>query len=141
MSGLIEVSDREFDRLNREKVLDPAVELYKNLERNYFKLSAKRPDPELSLEVIKLLVPLYHLDLVQIAARIEDFFTTHEAVLHSIYKDAEEWKVSGFLYQPEVLMILERLEADQLAIRKAWNTRFPETELERIANTFGMSFD
>ncbi len=38
-------------------------------------------------------------------------------------------------------MIYERLETDQLATRKAWNERFPETELERVANTFGISFD
>ena len=51
MSGLIEVADREFDRLNRETALEPGVELYKELERHYYKLTAKRPDPELSLEV------------------------------------------------------------------------------------------
>ena len=58
-----------------------------------------------------------------------------------MYEEAEEWTVSPFLYQPEVLMIYERLEADQLAARKAWVLRFPESELERIANVLGISFD
>jgi ppGpp synthetase/RelA/SpoT-type nucleotidyltranferase len=141
MSGLIEVADREFDRLNRETALDPAMQLYKELERHYYKLTAKRPDAELSLEVINLLAPLYGAGVQQIAQRIGDFFARHEAVLHSVYAEAEEWNASAFLYQPEVLMIFERLEADQFSIRKVWNTRFPERELERVANAFGMSFD
>jgi len=141
MSGLIEVADREFDRLNRETALEPGVELYKELERHYFRLSAKRPDPELSLEVIRLLMPLYRANVQQIVQQIRDFFASHEDVLHSVYENAEEWKASAFLYQPEVLMIFERLEADQFSIRRVWNTRFPERELEHIANVFGISFD
>ena len=58
MSGLIEVADREFDRLNRETALESGVELYVKLEAHYYKLTARRPDPELSLEVIRLLMPL-----------------------------------------------------------------------------------
>jgi ppGpp synthetase/RelA/SpoT-type nucleotidyltranferase len=141
MSGLIEVADREFDRLNRETALEPGVELYKELERHYYRLTAKRPDPELSLEVIRLLMPLYGANVQQIVRRIQDFFARNEGVLHSVYKEAEEWKASAFLYQPEVLMIFERLQADQFSIRRVWNTRFPERELERIANAFGISLD
>ena len=141
MSGLIEVADREFDRLNRETALESGVELYKELERHYYRLTARRPDPELSLEVITLLMPLYGANVQQVAERIRDFFASHEEILHSVYEDAEEWRASAFLYQPEVLMIFERLEADQLATRKVWNARFPERELESIANAFGISFD
>ena len=141
MSGLIEVADREFDRLNLETALEPGVELYKELERHYYRLTAKRPDPELSLEVIRLLMPLYRGSVPQIVQRIQEFFASNEDVLHSVYKDAEEWKASAFLYQPEVLMIFERVQADQFSIRRVWNTRFPERELERIANAFGISLD
>ncbi len=142
MAGLIEVADREFDRLSQEAPLNYEAELYKALERHYYKLTAKRPDPELSLEVIKLLAPLYGaLGVQEIAQRMDDFFASHEDVLHSVYTEAGEWKASAFLYQPEILMIYERLEADQLGTRKVWTGRFPETELERIANAFGISFD
>lgn len=142
MAALIEVADREFDRLNKEAPLGAAAEVYMALERHYFKLSARRPDPELSLEVIDLLVPLYgQVTAHEIADRLSQFFTNHENTLHSIYAGAMEITASAFLYQPEALMIYERLEADQLATRKVWNTRFPETELERIANSFGISFD
>ncbi|HVS80949.1 MAG TPA: hypothetical protein VHE60_04385 [Pyrinomonadaceae bacterium] len=141
MSGLIEVADQEFDRLNREIPVDSALALYKDLERHYYKLTAKRPDAELSLEVIKLLLPLYSGDVPQITQQIDQFVARHEDVLNSIYDSAEDWNASAFLYQPEALMIFERLQNNQLALRRAWNSQFPESELERIANAFGISFD
>jgi ppGpp synthetase/RelA/SpoT-type nucleotidyltranferase len=140
MAGLIEVADREFDRLNKERPLNPNVLLYKALERHYFRLTAKRPDPALSFEVIDLLSPLYGLPTNEITERIGTFFASHEGILRSVYAEADESAVSAMLYQPEIIMLYERLEADQLATRAAWNSRFPEGELERIANTFGMSF-
>lgn len=142
MAGLIEVADREFDRVNKEMPGNTSIDLYKTLERHYFRISARRPDPEISLEVIDLLAPLYGgLSIHEIKTRLSSFFAQHEDVLHSVYAGAEEATASAFLYQPEVLMIYERLETDQLAMRKVWNTRFPEKELELIANSFGISFD
>jgi len=141
MAGLIEVADRELDRLNQEMPPGSEARLYNALESHYYKLTAKRPDPALSLEVIKLLSPLYGLEVTQIAQRLDTFFDSHRDVLQHVYQEAEEWTASPFLYQPEVVMIYERLEADQLATRKAWAHRFPEPELERIANAFGISFD
>jgi ppGpp synthetase/RelA/SpoT-type nucleotidyltranferase len=142
MSGLIEVADREFDRMDGELRLTEEARLYKGLERNYYKLTARRPDPQVSLEVIGLLAPLYgNAETSAIGRMIDEFFASHESTLQSVFAQAHESEVSAFFYQPEVLMIYERLEADQIAVRTLWNTRFPETELESIANAFGISFD
>ncbi len=141
MAGVIEVADREFERLNQELTLTPEVQLYKLLERHYYKFATKRPDVELSLEVIALLAPLYGSDVPTIKSILEKFVNDREALLHAVYAEATEAGVTAFLYQPEVLMIYERLETDQLATRRVWNKRFPETELEHVANTFGISFD
>ncbi len=142
MAGLIEVADQEFDRLNQEILLNPEAQLYKSLERLYYKLTVKRPDPALSLEVIRLLLPLYGPEEIpQVAERLDRFFEVHKDVLQHVYHEAQEWSASPFLFQPEVVMIFERLETNQLATRKAWTRRFPESELERIANALGISFD
>jgi len=141
MAGQIEVADREFDRLNKERPLNPNILLYKALERHYYKLTTKRPDPALSLEIIDLLSPLYRIQANEIADLLDAFFASHETTLQSVYSGAEETPTSALLYQPEILMLYERLENDQLATRAAWIARFPERELERVANTFGMSFD
>jgi len=141
MSGLIEIADQEFNRLNQEIEVDSAIALYKALERHYFRLTARRPDTELSLEVIKLLLPLYDNDVKQITKQIDQFVASHESTITSVYDAAEDWAASAFLYQPEVLMILERLDASPIALRTEWNKQFPEGELERVANAFGISFD
>jgi len=141
MAGLIEVADGEFDRINEVLELSPQARIYKALELHYYKLASRRPDPELSLKVIGLLIPLYGVDVPDISRRIDSFFLAHELTLRHVYAQAEEWKASAFFYQPEALMIYELLEADQVQVRKVWNSEFPEAELESIANAFGISFD
>jgi ppGpp synthetase/RelA/SpoT-type nucleotidyltranferase len=143
LAGVVEVADDEFTRIERDMPQVSAdIELLKALERHYHKLTAHRADHELSLELIRLLKPLYAVDPKEIAARIDGFYTEHEDMLRDVYDAAAELpERSAFLYQPEALMIYDLLNADQLAVRKAWNEHFPEKELERLANAFGISFD
>jgi ppGpp synthetase/RelA/SpoT-type nucleotidyltranferase len=142
MAGLVEVADNEFNRLNQEQPLDTAIQIYKALEPFYYRLTSRRPDPELSLAVIKLLLPLYGKnDVRQIQTLIQEFFSQNQEALAHVYNDPDDWKASAFLYQPEALMILERLGDDELEVRRVWNEQFPEKELERVANAFGISFD
>jgi ppGpp synthetase/RelA/SpoT-type nucleotidyltranferase len=142
MAGLIEVADMEFERLNAEYPNVPEIQLLKALERHFFKLTARRADTELSIEVITLLLPLYGRDLPAVIAHLEQFFATRESQLASIYSEyAQSETASAFLFQPEALMIYDRLIDDQIATRTTWNLRFPESELELLANTFGVSFD
>jgi len=95
----------------------------------------------LSLTIINMLMPLYGNDVTEVAQRIAAFFKAHEEELVHVYEEADDWRVSAFLYQPEALMLLDRLETDDLEMRRLWNEHFPEKELERVANAFGMSFD
>lgn len=140
-AGLLEVADHEFDRLNIELALDPAVEIYKRLETYYYRLTSRRPDPELSLTVINMLMPLYDNNVKHIEQRVADFFRDHQEELVTVYEGTDDWKASALLFQPEALMLLERLEVDDLKVRRVWNEQFPEKELERFANAFGISFD
>lgn len=141
MSGLIEVADQEFNRLNEDITVDSATALYKDLERHYYRLTTKQPNTELSLEVINLLLPLYSGDIPEITQRIDRFVEAHESELSHVYETATDWDASAFLYQPEAIMLFERLEDNAFRLRQEWNRHFPERELERIANAFGISFD
>ncbi len=142
MAGLIEVADQEFDRLNALQPMNPAAQMYKELEPYYYRLTSRQPDAALSLTVIEMLIPLYGAaGVTQIAQRIGEFFDAHQEELSHVYSETDEEQASAFLYQPEALMILERLEADELETRRVWNERFPEKELERVAVPFGISFD
>lgn len=142
LAGLVEVADNEFDRLNAEMPEIPEFELLKSLERHYFKLTTRRGDPELSLDVIRLLMPLYGKDTKQIELHINNFYNECEDVMHEVYDQAEgSSNRSAYLYQPEAIMIYDRLRSDSLGIREVWNEKYPENELERFANAFGISFD
>jgi ppGpp synthetase/RelA/SpoT-type nucleotidyltranferase len=144
MAGQIEVADREFDRLNKELPSEANVIMLKALERHYYVLSSRRPDVELSLQVLNLLIPLYHENVKDIAERMEKFIAKNQPFLEELYSqfnDVDVESKSAFVSQPELLMIYERLLNDYTAMRKAWNQVYPEKELERIANNFGLSFD
>lgn len=142
LAGVVELADEEFNRIEHEMPTVPEFRVLKSLERNYYKLTVRRGDTELSLDVIRLLLPLYRTDPVQVAAHLDQVFSENEEVLHDVYAKAEEISnLSAFLFQPEALMIYDLLKTEPLSVRESWATSFPEKELERIANAFGISFD
>jgi hypothetical protein len=112
----------------------------KTLEKYSYKLTARRSDSEESLEVIRVLLPLYKQKTPdQIAALLDDFYLSHEETAQSVYDGAEELpERSAYQYQPEAPMMYDLLESDPAPIRKQWSASFPERDLERIANSFGI---
>ena len=90
MAGQVEVADREFDRISEEIGQDSAYRLLKALERNYFKLTTHRPNPELSLSVISLLVPTFKSQSTpEIINQIEETFAKNAATLEKVYQDPD----------------------------------------------------
>ena len=49
MAGQVEVADREFERMNSEDPLVPAVQIFKSLEPSYYMLTAEKPNIEVSM--------------------------------------------------------------------------------------------
>jgi ppGpp synthetase/RelA/SpoT-type nucleotidyltranferase len=146
MAGLLEVADMEFARLSKEVAELPnmaEIGLLKRLESSYFQFTSERGNPDLSIEVIKLLLPLYGMDAAAVAPRLEDFVKQRRDTISVVFDQqlAVPERRSIFFSQPEVLMLYERLEHDALAVRERWITQFPDSELERIALAFGISFD
>jgi ppGpp synthetase/RelA/SpoT-type nucleotidyltranferase len=142
MAGQIEVADREFERLNKEHPQGLDLQVLKALECYYYKFTSHRPDVELSLQVLNLLIPLYHTDAHEITEQMDKFLEANSAFLEELYSQQVDVEtMSALTWQPEALMIYERLVNDETAMRKAWNNVYPEQELERIANQFGISFD
>jgi ppGpp synthetase/RelA/SpoT-type nucleotidyltranferase len=140
LAGLIEIADDEFDRIDALMPENPEITLLKSLEHHYYSLSTRPSDPELSLDVIRLLMPLYRMDATGIKQHLDAFYAAHESTLRDVYEGATSDR-SAFLFQPEALMIYDRLATDTIETRKAWNATYSEKELERIANVFGISFD
>jgi ppGpp synthetase/RelA/SpoT-type nucleotidyltranferase len=146
LAGLIEVADNEFERIERDVADMPALRnvlILRALERQYYKLAADAGSPALSLLIIEHLAPLYGEDPGDWSRRFEDLFTRKEAVLREVFQAQAQrpHERSVFFFQPELLMVYDRLLQDQYRLRETWNHALPEAELDRIANVFGFSFD
>src|ERR1035437_6246542 len=90
------------------------VLILRALERQYYKLTAVPGNPALSLQVIAPLAPLYGEHPGDWARRFEELFTEKETVLRSVF-DNQAGRLeqrSAFFFQPEVLMIYDRLLND-----------------------------
>jgi ppGpp synthetase/RelA/SpoT-type nucleotidyltranferase len=146
MAGQIEVADREFDRLNMELSSRATVLILQVLERHYYNVASQQPNLELSVEVLNTLMPLITTDVSTFANRLNDFLTTKQPVIEQVYAQAREQgleddRTPAFLFQPEMLLIYNLLDCRRDETREIWNQKYPERELERIANSFGISFD
>lgn len=146
MAGQIEIADREFDRLNMELSARATVRLLQVLEQHYYTVASQHPNLELSIEVLDALMPLVTEDVSAFANRLNDFLSAKRSVIANVYATAleaglEDENVTAFLFQPEVLLVYSLLNSAPDDIREVWSQNFPERELERIANTFGMSLD
>jgi ppGpp synthetase/RelA/SpoT-type nucleotidyltranferase len=58
MAGQIEVADREFERLGNE-AMSSTLQLLMTLEHHYYRLSSRRPDVELSIQLLEQFATLY----------------------------------------------------------------------------------
>lgn len=90
------------------------------------------------------LVPLE--DVAAFTSRLNDFLSAKHSVIEGVYAKAHELGMENdatpaFLFQPEVLLIYSLLSSARDKTRQVWNQSYPERELERIANSFGISFD
>src|SRR5882724_1501352 len=113
MAGLLEVADNEFARLDKEVAELPnmaEIGLLRRLEANYFQFAGERGNPDLSHEVIRLLLPLYAADAAAIAAQIDSFVAARRDTINGIFTEQRglPQSRSAFMFQPEVLMVYER---------------------------------
>src|SRR6266481_1255012 len=147
MAGQLEIADREFDRLNMELSARTTVRLLQVLEQHYYSMASQRPNLELSVEVLGALMPLVpQEDIGAFATKLGEFLAAKHSVIEKVYEKArelgmEDAETPAFLFQPEVLLIYNLLTSARDKTRKVWNENYPDRELERIANAFGVSLD
>jgi ppGpp synthetase/RelA/SpoT-type nucleotidyltranferase len=143
MAAQIEVADREFERLGRELGQTLEGRALALLERYYFRLTSRPPKSELTLVVLQQLLPELKLDEAYFAkdGELDLFLAGKFEKLAVAYDRAQSLSDTGLMHQPEALLLYERMEADSLALQRAWNAHFPPKELERLAPFFGQSFE
>lgn len=145
LAGLIEVADNEFSRIDDEMSKMPDMAefmILKALERQYYKLSARPGNTDLSLEVIRHLWPLYEQTPEQVSMRFGPLLNEKQAVLQDVFDQMTKTPKgrSAFFFQPEILLIYDQLQSQPYKLREHWSERFPPEELEMVATAFGHSF-
>ena len=116
--------------------------LLRYLDEQFYRLTAREYDRDLSFEVIAALLPLYgDLTVDQIAAMVAKFYENHEDKLQALFMEYEaaDPETRAFIMQPESVMVFERIVADRYVLEDAWVKRFDTSYLQTFFLAWGES--
>jgi hypothetical protein len=95
-------------------------------------------DERLSVALVSSLWPLYRISDAQVLTRLDRFRRANTNRLHFvIVHHAEDPRVAPLLHQPELPLILDRLEADPTGLQDFWPTNVPRIWLKALAEAWG----
>jgi len=140
--ALIELFDEQVSSARRV-IMDTSGftegQLLEELERRFYTLTARESDRALSLEIIGTLESLYSTqDLQCFGEVIETFVNSRREKLKFIFEQyQEDERCSPLLFQPESILIFERLEHDPFTLREAWAQTYPLDLLEGLTAIWG----
>lgn len=144
VNALVEVIDKEFVDARTMIRSIPGYEQHKmldELEARYYPLASHDFDRELSLEIIQGLKGLFQPGEINgIGAIIDQFVDKRRERLRQLYEIyRDDPRGPELLFQPEALLILERLEKDQFGLLRAWQQKWPMELLDHLATAWGYS--
>lgn len=148
LSALFEIADRQFQRI--DSVIRNLPDQYPSrilsiLDKFFYSQIGAWYDSEISYTFLDGIEKLYDFknsmsveynqNIIQV---LEEFLENKSADIASMAKQKQD---IIFFSQPEIVVILERLENRKLALSEYWESRFPIQELEKIATAWGTSLD
>ncbi len=140
LSALMEVEDSQFqkiyDLIDKLPVSNP-TRILRRLSGFFYTNIAAWYDTEMSHYFLKDVHLLYdkHEDIIQI---LTDYIQANSADISS---KAKQWNKILFFSQPEIVVILERLDHKPFKLEQYWQSKYPIEELRAIANAWGKSLD
>ena len=146
LNALLEIADKNFAAISQDIANLPgayAMGLLQTLERHFYRLAGEDYDRELTQQVFEQLKSLYDgAELAELPQLIDRFVDANGSKLQSIfdqYRDIEDRPI--FLFQPEAILILERVKHDPHVLEETWVSRYPREELERLCIAWGEPLD
>lgn len=140
--ALTEIFDTEIAQARRVIFAMPDFEeaqILDCLERSFYRFTARQFDRHLSLIIIRHLKEL--LDTVEINgfdSMFEDFIRDNEQKLSLIFEEyADDERCNPLLFQPEALLIFERLEKDDFRLAETWQRLLAPNLLDTLAAIWG----
>lgn len=145
LNALLEISDHEFENTRTALASLPgawAVSVLSGLEGIYYELTGRDFDRELSLEVLECLRPLCPPEPAAAVDEVREWVDAHRASVEAVISaySANPDRIL-FLFQPEGVLLLTRLDRNRFTLRERWGARFPEEELRRLATALALPFD
>lgn len=141
--ALAELFDAEVRRLRQTVRDDPhyrELMIIEKLDDHIIRFTEQRPDRALSALSVPALAGLYGIDPERVVSeRIEPFLAEHEDKLNAIYRRyRDDTRANPLLFQPEALLVFERLENDIDRVRAAWPIDvLPVDLLDNLALVWG----
>lgn len=140
LSALMEIADNKFQTIlsmiNKLPTSNP-VRILKALDAFFYTHIAAWYDVEMSHYFLSDIADLY--DPEEDIVRILQAFVEENG--DDIALEAAERRDILFFSQPEIVVILERLENRRFMLINYWNSKYPLDQLEAIANAWGTSLD
>ena len=139
LSAIFELADNQFQlvqTLISELPDTNPIQVLNYLEKFFYSKIGDTYDRELSGYFLKDITSLYAED--NPILKIRAFINDNESEILSIINTNKE---NIFFTQPEIVLILERLQNSKYALSEYWNTLYPPDELEAIANAWGTSIE
>ncbi|MCC6444118.1 MAG: RelA/SpoT domain-containing protein [Armatimonadetes bacterium] len=141
---LMELFDKEVSECYNDMMMADGYEeayMLSRLEKNFYKLTARDYDKDLSLWIVSQLKLLYAPSDQKTYDRIIDTFVAQkEAILTRIFTNYyTDSRCNPLLFQPESLLIFERLECDRFRLTEEWSKILPIELLVSFADIWGVS--
>jgi ppGpp synthetase/RelA/SpoT-type nucleotidyltranferase len=142
LMALLELFDKEV-AAGREAIMSqPGYEearMLDALEHHFYALTARPSDRELSLHIIRSMLPLIEPEeLAHYERTLDQFVNDNRDKLAQIYEQYLDDTRNPLMSQPESLMIFERLVRDRYTLVDAWlASGLPESLLESLSEIWG----
>lgn len=143
LAALAEIFDDQVERFLVELHALPDFAVLESmlpaLEALLLRFTNRTPDRGISALIIPPLAETYGMAAESIVPEvIEPYLDAHAEDLRDLYAQYEsDLRANPLLYQPEGLLLLERLEADPYQLRGIWPGALDVTLLERLATIRG----
>ena len=142
LMALVEVFDSELQRVIDVANSDPGryvSAMIGELERRFYTLTAGREyNAELSRVVVAVVKEAYVADeFPNFNDIISEFVRINVTKLEHIYQQyRRDHRCATLLYQPEALMIFERMDANPLILREVWDYKLDAELLTALADVW-----
>ncbi len=147
LAVLAEVFDSEVGMFQDELLALPDFALLETLvpplERELLRFTGRKPDLGLSRMILPAVAELTGLPADRIHPElVVPYLARHGSELKALYDNYEsDDRANPLLFQPEALLIFERLGNDRYRLRQAWPPSVPESVLFALARTRGILYD